>query len=488
MKLHFSALLASIVAANSVSAERDLQAIFDDPADTVIASNYNDAGSMLYERWYQDVPVIGYVPETNIFTLDFVSSSPDNTKNNMDAIFYDEGCRWDGETTGFTEFVVLPPDIYSVTADPANVNALDHALAEMVPDANNINRPRLQFKLDPALLAKKSQIYTLGDKVVEEDGTVTTEGNGVLKGTAAMKICVRTSLGYGTDENPGVDVVAKVGPSYIRQNTLATDPHYQEVNFIEHILTVNYDLSAGFDVAAFAVEPKLRVETTATKKNVYKLVAYLCQLFNGEIQLEAAADAYPIKMPLDLTADFVPDPTGSPLGGVGGKGTQANAKAFNQGSLITVCVMPDVTAYGEGIRMNGLTTFDWVRLPPPNNQEAIVNSGPSGNFLTSYIHGGCTDGKDFCHFSSVLFADFYRSKGAAQGSGTAQIMFETRRRLGEKEVRKLEEDEDASEFGLEVQLDDTDEGPGALKTAGGASFGFTVMVSAVALASAALMA
>merc|ERR1712086_166676 len=112
---------------------------------------------------------------------------------------------------------------------------------------------------------------------------------------------------------------------------------------------------------------------TATKKNVYKLVAYLCQLFNGEIQLEAVADAYPIKMPLDLTADFVPDPTGSPLGGVGGKGTQANAKAFNQGSLITVCVMPDVTAYGEGIRMNGLTTFDWLRITPPNNQEAIVN-------------------------------------------------------------------------------------------------------------------
>jgi len=242
-------------------------------------------------------------------------------------------------------------------------------------------------------------------------------------------------------------------------------------------------------VESFAVEPKLRVETTANKANVYKLRAYLCQLYNGAIEMDeaGATNGYGVSMPVDLTADFVADPTGSVTGGEGGKGPQKNAKAFNQGSLITVCVLPDTTAYGEGIRMNGLTTFNWNRPTPVNTQEAIVGSAPSGNYLTSYIHADCIGGKDYCKFSSVLFADFFRSKGTATGEGTAVIQFEARRRLGEKEVRMLQEDDTASEFGISVELDVTDDGPGALKTAGGASFGFTLLASVIALASAALM-
>lgn len=473
MKLHFSALLASIAAANSVSAERDLQAI----------GNGSDAASVLYQRWFQDVPAIGYDAATNVFTLDFTTSSHENTDDNMDAVFYDEGCRWDGETTGFVEYPVLPPLIHKVGV------TTDHALAVMVGTGTTA-APQLQFQLDPGLLAKEPKIYTVG-----------------TDGKATMKICVRTSLGYDAatqDANGNPLTAAQIAQKntaggYIRQadplfaaNVLqdVDAKKYQEVNFIESLISINYDLSAGFDVDSFAVEPKLRVETTAIKANVYKLRAYLCQLFNGEIEMDeaGATNGYGVSMPVDLTADFVADPTGSVTGGEGGKGPQKNAKAFNQGSLITVCVLPDTTAYGEGIRMNGLTTFDWARPTPVNTQEAIVGSAPSGNLLTSYIHNDCTGGKDYCKFSSVLFADFYRSKGTAAGSGTAVIQFEARRRLGEKEVRMLQEDETASEFGIEVELDVTDEGPGALKTAGGASFGFTVMASVIALASAALLA
>jgi len=288
-------------------------------------------------------------------------------------------------------------------------------------------------------------------------------------GKGVMKMCVRSGLGYQDGSGS-----------------------FQEVNYIESLITIKYDMTAGFCVDSFAVEPKLRVETTATKKNVYKLVAYLCQLYNGNVLMEASASAYPIAMPIDQTAAFVPSPDGSPLGNEGGKGSQIGAKAFNQGSLITVCVMPDPTAYAEGIRMNGLTSFEWSRPLPPQTQEAIADSDASDNYLTSYVHGDCTGGQDYCKFSSVLFADFYRSKGSAKGSGTAQIQFDTtRRRLGDNdEVRKLQEDDTDSEFDISVELDDSDDGPGALKTAGGrrASFGVSALASVVALLAAAILA
>jgi len=475
MKLHFSALFASIAAANSVSAERDLQAI----------GSGTDEASVLYQRWFQDVPAIGYDAATNVFTLDFTTASDQNDADNMDAVFYDQGCRWDGETAGFIEYPVLPPKIHKVGDTVAD------ALAVMV-GAGAAARPQLKFQLDPGLLAKDPKIYTLD---LPEAGK------------AQMKLCVRTSLGYGAATQdaagnpltPAQIAEKNVAGNYIRQadpafaTTVLQDVNakkYQEVNFIESIIIINYDLSAGFTVDAFAVEPKDRVETSVVKANVYELKAYLCQLFNGEIEMDndGANNGYGVSMPVDLTADFVADSTGSVNGGLGGKGKQAGAKAFNQGSLITVCVLPDTTAYSEGIRMNGLTSFDWTRPTPANTQEAIAASAPSGNLLTSYIHNECTGGKDYCKFSSVLFADFYRSAGTASGTGTAVLQFEARRRLGEKEVRMLQEDETASEFGIEVELDVTDEGPGALKTAGGASFGFTVMVSVIALTSAALLA
>jgi len=295
-------------------------------------------------------------------------------------------------------------------------------------------------------------------------------------GKGVMKMCVRSSLGY------------------IKSGSTGISTEFQEVNYIESLITIKYDLTAGFCVESFAVEPKLRVETTANKANVYKLRAYLCQLYDGAIEMDdnAANNGYGVEMPKDLTADFVADPNGSVNGGEGGKGKQVGAKAFNQGSLITVCVMPEPEAYEEGIRMNGLTTFDWTRPTPLNTQEAIANSAPSQNFLTSYIHTECTGGKDYCKFSSVLFADFYRSKGTASGEGSAVIQFAARRRLGETEVRMLQEDETASEFGIEVELEVTDDGPGALKTAGGlgrgASIGVSALASIVALLAAAVLA
>lgn len=178
---------------------------------------------------------------------------------------------------------------------------------------------------------------------------------------------------------------------------------------------------------------------------------------------------------------------------------------FNQGALITVCVAPDDAAWLDGIRMDGITSFDWLRndlsttasqLPTgkivPINQEAIFGGEQSGNSLTSYI-SDCENGAHYCIFSSILFADFYISRGVVSGSGSANLQFAAPggRRLGAPEegtaVRKLQDEAATSPFDVSVPVDLTDEGPGAPKTAGGASYGI-VFTSAIALLSAALLA
>jgi hypothetical protein len=68
----------------------------------------------------------------------------------------------------------------------------------------------------------------------------------------------------------------------------------------------------------------------------------------------------------------------------------------------------------------------------------------------------------------------------------------SRRRLGAvagiEEGRQLQEAAASSPFDVSVVLDVTADGPGAIKTAGGASYGFSALASAVALLSAALLA
>jgi hypothetical protein len=53
-----------------------------------------------------------------------------------------------------------------------------------------------------------------------------------------MKFCLRSSVGYERGGN------------------------FQEINFIESLFTIIYDLSVGFELVAFAVEPKERIENT----------------------------------------------------------------------------------------------------------------------------------------------------------------------------------------------------------------------------------
>jgi len=408
MKFFVSALLA--LSASAVQG-RELQA------------------AALEARWNMDEPLITYDAVTNLFTLDFPTASASNTAAGMAEEFYDVNCKDDG-SGAYTEYII-----------PAGITDGDGSSAAAMDMDGGIPadpRPQLDFMIDTQVLANDANIYTLVTQAMADDPALDYENDDVGKGE--MKLCVRSSLGYVSGT-------------------------FQEVNFIESLITIKYDLTAGFSVDAFSVEPKEREETTAAK-DTYALEAYLC---NPAVTSVVAGPARTIP---DQITDY--DVAG---------GTDA----FNQGALITVCVLPDGPTYSDGIILNGLEDFTWTRDSPLTNQEAIIGGAASLNGLTSFT--GCSLA-EWCHFSSILFADFYISAGAVYGSGNADLTFRTRRRLGatEEENRRLEEDAATSPFDLSVQVTANTEGPGALKTAGGAAFGLKTLASVVALASAALLA
>lgn len=294
-------------------------------------------------------------------------------------------------------------------------------------------------------------------------------------GMGMAKFCVRSSLGYKGSTDPS--------KSLAEQFIFG----YKEVNFIESLITIFYDLTAGFQVDSFNVDPKERVETTASKE-AYSLEAWLCVATS-----DMDTETYGRVAPKPIDSSYLAGTTAVP---------NPNPSYFNQGALITVCVAPVEAAYTDGIRMDGITNFDWTRndfgtaftnnannLPTTAiTQEAIEGGEASDNLLTSYIETNCEGGKDYCRFSSILFADFYITTGVVSGSGNAKLTFGTRR-LGESSNRQLQADEGGdSPFDLQVPVDITDTGPAGLKTAAGVSFAASTFTMAVALIGAALLA
>ena len=239
------------------------------------------------------------------------------------------------------------------------------------------------------------------------------EGAGGTFSYGQLNMCLRTSLGY-TSPNTGA---------------------FFEVNFIETLIRIDYDLSTGFCVLAFAVAPKER-ELTTIYENLGGLEAYLC---DPDTTVMEATPLYTREVPVAITEYNVP----------------GNTNTFNQGALITVCVRPDGETYDEGLVMDEIIEFTWLRDPhplypdvaDPLMQPAIVNNNPAGNFLTSYIASGCY-GRGWCHFSTVLFADFYYNSGNATGFGTAAVTWDpdfTPTRRGRRR-RNLAEDDEESEL------------------------------------------
>jgi hypothetical protein len=318
-------------------------------------------------------------------------------------------------------------------------------------------------------------------------------------GQGMMKFCVRSVLGYGGNPDQNMSLEDQI---YY---------NYKEVNFIESLITIFFDMSAGFKVLEFNVDPKERIETTQVKDS-YDLEAWLC--YANPTSEQMVSTPFPDNPNPNVINKIVPAEIDSAFFAATPTNPNPAPSFFNQGALITVCVAPDDAAWQDGIRMNGINYFDWARSDLDDTaaglddtsditQEAIIVSTSTGegvsapNGLTSYTASTCVGGAHYCTFSSILFADFYVSRGVASGGGNANLIFAAigSRRLGSPEDestdrnRKLQEDEAAdSPFDVSVPVDLTDTGPAGLKTAGGASYGITALASALALLGAALLA
>jgi len=438
MKLLFTSLLFSLAVAEQQN--RGLQ------------EQYSDAGA-LAARWDMSEPTIDYEETTDTFTFTFMQASEDNFDAGLEESFWNPDCM--PAEIGLAGVAVDAPLIQSI----GDENTLPELV--MTDLGGGIMRPQMIFKIDPAE-------FSTGNVA----GTYTTSA-----GTAVIDFCIRSSLGY------------TIAPGAALPN------NYQEVNFIETLVNIQYNMAAGFTVDAFAVAPKDRQLTTIEESYEDALLAYLC-IGPQHPEYDAATHAEDVTLtngvvynkPKQLT-DY--DATNGPTG-----------KKFNQGSLINVCVQVKDEFAAQDIVLKELQEFSWIRSGGTTfdssigggtgantiTQPAITSSSPAGNWLTSYNPASCLN-QYWCDFASVLFAQFYNTDGTVSGSGDATLQFLTRRRrLGEEgEQRRLQEDPGAAGMDISIDVAGETEGPGDLKTAGGASKA-TAFASAVAFVGAALLA
>merc|ERR1712238_5079 len=98
---------------------------------------------------------------------------------------------------------------------------------------------------------------------------------------------------------------------------------------------------------------------------------------------------------------------------------QQNGPPFTQGTMIGICITPDDFASRNGIIIQSIDDFNWMREEDSTiSQPAIIRANtPSNNGLT-LLHNTNNDGTEY-RLESVLFASFYTTAGAVLGTGSA---------------------------------------------------------------------
>jgi hypothetical protein len=208
--------------------------------------------------------------------------------------------------------------------------------------------------------------------------------------TAAVVFCVRFSLWTYSDEP-------------------------LEVNFRETIVNLTIDLSDGFSIGEFSVDAKDKIAVTASQ--AFEVDAFQCNAINGALA------------PQQLSASRI------------------------QGSIVRVCVQPDIVAIVREIFMRSIDSFVFTRVYadgiPDAVQVALLNGEVAANGLT-YLD--CTAGDQTCSFETLLSAPFYRSAGVVQGSGIASLQFGLSARRLRSGHRNLQQADTAAQFNMNFDL------------------------------------
>jgi hypothetical protein len=373
------------------------------------------AESTLEEKWeIGEVPTFAYTSLDFSFTFaitDFIIPGQAQYK------LYTAGCKEGGTALGTGDGLV------------------DDALVDTT------NTVRNDESVTPISLSKSATVEVSVDPTTIVNSDLYTEDNDVGAVTAQIQFCIR--FGLFTDGG----------------NTEV------EVNFLETVVTLDVDLSDGFQIASVAVAPKDKLVRTAAQ--AYQVEGYICT----EEEILGDLDA-----------------------------------VRNQGAQIRVCVRPDEDARADGLYMRAIDSFTWSRATPLITQEAVANRLEATNTLTSLY---CVAGELVCNFVSILFASFYATPGAVTGSGIASMQFGgdntyidmadneyqkdkttnekitafTKRRI----LRNLQEGEDAatSEFDLSFEVDQGDvafaDGNSGASTVGTMALSMVAAAGAIAM-------
>ena len=384
-----------------------------------------------------------------------------------DALYYTEGCPTASPTTAPTGDPTVSP-----TKAPTGVPTVSPTKAPTV--SPTIPAPTGSPTI-PSPTANPTKTPTANPTEPGPTSTPTVwesscpAGGGDTENLGVLNMCLRTSLGY----------------SYSTPDGSVTT--FQEVNFIETLIQITYDMTSGFCVDAFSVGPKERELTTIAESYDDALIAYLC-IGPQNPEYNSGANNEVVNLSNGVSYEK-PKPVTEYNSALG-----AGAKRFNQGALINVCVQVKDEFAAQDIVLKSLLEFTWSRTGGTTfdsaigggsgtnsiNQVAITGGSPAGNFLTSYVSGNCLN-QYWCDFASILFAQFYNTDGSVSGSGDATLQFKTtrrRRRLaGEEEehheFRRLQEDAGSAGMDISIDVIGNFDGPGTLKTAGGASLGRT---------------
>jgi hypothetical protein len=195
-----------------------------------------------------------------------------------------------------------------------------------------------------------------------------------------------------------------------------------EVNFLETLVTLTVDLTDGFDIGIIDVQDKDKLIQTANQ--AYQVEGYQCDYTNTPLtELELA-------------------------------------KSRAQGTVVRVCVRPEMEARSEGVFMRSIDSFvferDYGGSIGSVTQVGVANGAKADNLMTELY---CSSGNSVCVFETILMAIFFRLPGTVDGTGIASMQFGdqelTRRRLrGDSGDRILQQQGVAaiSEFDLSMEL------------------------------------
>lgn len=211
---------------------------------------------------------------------------------------------------------------------------------------------------------------------VRTDNTPIADGSGlrtIKLETLVIPSEITNSSIYSTTEdgNGLVEYCVRFGVWAWDKN----DPSSYEVNFLETVLKIVINLTAGLTVDTSLS----KVETLFKNVNAGSEVeAYICDSEQNIVAMTATS----------------------------------------QGQTVRLCVTPTDKTLGAGIYLRDLEQFTFRREDPKSVSQVAIEAGTGGEAADQLTVVSCAPGSIVCAFETLLQADFFVSEGTVVGIGS----------------------------------------------------------------------